>query len=527
MKAVGRALLFWNCLAWAGCSLGGEVPRLEPSAEPKAQEATPEERLLPVDVAPERAAEDGVLVVPPLPPPRDDDEAPMELARHAGTRSGVAGGEGPWAELLTQVLPLAQGTAEPDVTVEEPLAEPQPEPEAETSTVASLDDAPPVEDMMDPPPEGDSPPEDEAPQPPECSADADCSDALYCNGVERCDRGRCVGGEPIACEDTGSHCHEGNQRCEPAQLFAGAGDIAECDSPASAYTAGLLSDMLDSDPGARFFTLGDNVYPVGTDRYFEACYAPSWGAAHIKSRTSPLPGNHDYGHGGSIYGGVDGDAQGFRNYFAGQIGENGRNSARDGTYYSFDLGTTWHVIMLDSNCIKIEGGFGCAYDEPGSGLNSRQAEWLAADLATNTRPCVIAAWHHPRFSGGKHGDNDVETGNGVLSDMQPMWELLVEHDVELLLSGHDRQFERTFPLDAEGRVTEDGTGTRQFVAGTGGSPRSATATERSELVIDDTRGVLRLTLFEDSYGWQFVGIGDAPGDPARVLDEGWATCNGT
>jgi hypothetical protein len=36
---------------------------------------------------------------------------------------------------------------------------------------------------------------------------------------------------------------------------------------------------------------------------------------------------------------------------------------------------------------------------------SVQEQWLRADLAATTRACVLAYWHHPRFSSGDHGSS--------------------------------------------------------------------------------------------------------------------------
>lgn len=71
------------------------------------------------------------------------------------------------------------------------------------------------------------------------------------------------------------------------QVFVGAGDIGLCGSPGQALTASLLGGI-----AGTVFTLGDNAYPSGSARDFRDCYDPNWG--RHKSRTRPVPGNHEY-----------------------------------------------------------------------------------------------------------------------------------------------------------------------------------------------------------------------------------------
>jgi PKD repeat protein len=70
-------------------------------------------------------------------------------------------------------------------------------------------------------------------------------------------------------------------------VLVGAGDIADCSLPNDEATAALVASI----PGT-VFTAGDNVYDNGTASEFSDCYDPSWG--RFKSRTRPVPGNHEY-----------------------------------------------------------------------------------------------------------------------------------------------------------------------------------------------------------------------------------------
>lgn len=259
---------------------------------------------------------------------------------------------------------------------------------------------------------------------------------------------------------------------EAPAVLVGAGDIAGCSSDGDEATAALL----DTIPGT-VFTLGDNAYSSGTAEQFAECYHPSWG--RHRERTRPVPGNHDYGTPG---------AAPYFDYFGENAGEPGKG------YYSYDLGD-WHVIALNSE-IDIEAG-------------SEQLAWLAADLAANPATCTVAYWHHPRFSSGSHGSD---------SDLRDLWRMLDEAGVDLALTGHDHDYERFAPQDADGNADPDGI--RQFVVGTGGADlRPFDGVEpNSERRIDGTAGVLKLELYEDSYRWTFIAT------DGTVRDEGEGAC---
>jgi Calcineurin-like phosphoesterase len=248
-------------------------------------------------------------------------------------------------------------------------------------------------------------------------------------------------------------------------ILVGAGDIADCSAVADEATAQLL----DGIPGT-VFTLGDNVYRSGTAAEFRDCYDPTWGR-HLE-RTRPALGNHDYKSPG---------ADPYFDYFGAAAGPAGRG------WYSYDLGT-WHIVVLDSNCAATGG---C--DE-----GSAQLAWLKTDLAAHPDANVLAYWHHPRFSSGMHGPS---------LDPQPFWEVLYEAGAEIVLNGHDHDYERFAPQDPWGRPDPEH-GIRAFVVGTGGTalrPR-ATVADNSQ-AFSTTYGVLKLTLHTDGYDWQFVAAG--------------------
>lgn len=258
-------------------------------------------------------------------------------------------------------------------------------------------------------------------------------------------------------------------------VLVGAGDIASCGSTGDEATAALL----DSIPGT-VFTAGDNAYPNGTARQFARCYGPSWG--RHKARTRPSPGNHDY---------RTAAAAAYFEYFGAHAGPVGRG------YYSYDLGD-WHLISLNSNTRMSAG--------------SPQERWLRADLAATSKRCVLAYWHHARFSSSSNHGSQKRT--------QPLWEALYDHGAEIVISGHDHVYERFAPQTPDGRSDAD-RGIREFVVGTGGADHYdfGTPLPNSEVRDNTTYGVLKLTLNRESYTWTFVSPG------ASFTDSGSGTCH--
>jgi Calcineurin-like phosphoesterase len=246
-------------------------------------------------------------------------------------------------------------------------------------------------------------------------------------------------------------------------VLVGAGDIAVCGSDADEETAALLDDI-----AGTVFTAGDDAYDDGSAADFRDCYDPTWG--RHKARTWPAAGNHDW---------QTPDLAGYRDYFGAAAGEDGAS------WYAKDLGT-WRVIVLDSNCAKVDG----------CGSDSRQGRWLADELATHPTTCTVAIFHHPRFSSGdEHGDDPA---------MDAFWQPLYTAGVDVIVNGHDHDYERFAPQDPDGDEDRD-RGIREFVVGTGGAELRGFDPPRpnSELRSVLDHGVLALTLHPGSYEWQF------------------------
>ena len=263
-------------------------------------------------------------------------------------------------------------------------------------------------------------------------------------------------------------------------VLVGAADIAGCGWEADEATAALLDHLQGT-----VFLAGDTAYQRGSPEEFDRCYHPTWGRHRERTRF-PAVGNHEYGTPG---------AAGYLEYFGAAARPEGT------TWYSGELGE-WQVIVLDSDCGEIGG----------CGEGSAQLEWLRAELAASDARCTVAIWHHPRFSSGQHGNTEA---------VDEIWRELHRAGVEIALTGHDHNYERFAPLDADGRP-DTAAGIRQFVVGTGGAPlrEFKTVQPHSEVRESATYGVLRLELRPDDYEWDFVSA-----NVTGFSDSGSGTCH--
>jgi calcineurin-like phosphoesterase family protein len=251
-------------------------------------------------------------------------------------------------------------------------------------------------------------------------------------------------------------------------VVVAAGDIANCASEGDEATARLVSGI-----EGTVLTLGDEAYPHGTAEDFEECYEPTWG--QFKERTKPTPGNHEYNTEG---------ASAYFDYFGKAAGD------PDEGYYSYNLGA-WHIVALNSNC--GEGEIHC-------GPGSPQGRWLEEDLAANgEEACTLAYFHHPLFASGSYRPG--------VKRVERLWEILYPAGVDVVLNGHDHNYQRFAPQDAGGRADPEG-GIRQFVVGTGGRSlyEIPDPIANTEVYNDEAYGVLKLTLHPKKYEWEFVPV---------------------
>ena len=282
-------------------------------------------------------------------------------------------------------------------------------------------------------------------------------------------------------------------------IILAAGDIGDCF--ATRHGDDSTAMLLDSLQGV-VVPLGDDAYDNGTPAEYANCYGPNWG--RHKDRTKPVAGNHDYNCGlwNTTLPGCTTPAAGYFGYFGAAAGDPTKG------YYSYTLGS-WLVIVLNTGTdrpLNYEAG-------------SPQEQWLRSVLASNTQQCVLAMWHHPRFS-------TVKDRVPVSYYTKPIWDALYEYGAELVLNGHDHAYQRFAPMRPDG-TRDDAHGIRQIAVGTGGGETlyawadSLPASQNLEVRDNRTHGVLKLTLRSGGYDWKFV-----PASGATFTDSGSGSCHG-
>jgi acid phosphatase type 7 len=298
--------------------------------------------------------------------------------------------------------------------------------------------------------------------------------AVSVSGQQHCPAGAAAGS--MASADTTPASTSGDAN----QTVIAAGDIVDCKTLDGAEATAKL---LDAIPGT-VLPIGDLASPDGSDENFK-CYDKTWG--RHKARTRPAPGNHEYHTPGAAV---------YFQYFGKAAGDPGHG------YYSFDLGS-WHIISLNSECAAVGG---CQKGDP-------EEQWLKEDLRKHSSKCILAFWHVPLFSSGdKHGNTP---------EMKAFWLNLYAAGADIVLNGHDHDYERFAPQNPDG-VADPQRGIREFVVGTGGKNqrgfREPLAT--TEVRSNGTFGVLRIDLRPRGYDWKFIPVAGG-----EFTDSGSGSCH--
>jgi hypothetical protein len=177
----------------------------------------------------------------------------------------------------------------------------------------------------------------------------------------------------------------------------------------------LLDHMFDFPYDLMIHT-GDIAYDDGTISEFEANVFDMYAELFRNIPFFPSAGNHDYN---------TASAAPFRSVFS-LPGDSGEK------WYSYDWGRV-HFVALDT-----ESSY------------APQAEWLDADLAASTAPWKIVYLHRPPYSSGEHGSD-----SSLRNALEPVLE---KHGVQLVLAGHDHNYERMIPQKGVAHVVTGGGG---------------------------------------------------------------------
>ncbi|MEO7350278.1 MAG: metallophosphoesterase [Marmoricola sp.] len=260
----------------------------------------------------------------------------------------------------------------------------------------------------------------------------------------------------------------GDIACEPGLPASG----TNCQQAATAAVArGLRPDLV--------LTLGDHQYDANSTAEFAGSYDKSWGA--LLSLTRPTVGNHEY---------KTPQAEGYYTYFE------SRQPGPPGYYRVTADG--WNIYVLNSNCDRVS----CA----------TEATWLDRQMTAHPAKCSIVTMHHPRYSSGlEHGNNTA---------VKPLWAVAYKHHNDLVLSGHEHDYERFWPKDADNHVRRY-RGMAEFVVGTGGKNLYHLGARKRGSIYYQARtaGVLFLGLAAGSYRWAYRSIGGS------TLDSGRSSCH--
>jgi hypothetical protein len=274
-----------------------------------------------------------------------------------------------------------------------------------------------------------------------------------------------------------------------ALSIAAVGDIhSDSSNPNSTATAA------EAAKAEIILGLGDYQYPDGSMSDFNTYFDRSGWGANVPKLYPVLAPNHDqYWRAGSTM-----------NYFngGGASGYKAPVILSPQQSYSFDR-NGWHFMAINGAC----------YVDTANCSTSAVLRWVEADLAAHPAQCTIAYWHQPYFT-------STTSGHGQFTEFRPVVDALHAGGVDVVLQGHQHDYERFAP-QTPGRVA-DPNGMRAFVVGTGGigfygfrdiAPNSVTRS-------DSTYGVLRMTLREGEYDWQFVRTGGT-----SYNDSGVGTCH--
>lgn len=218
--------------------------------------------------------------------------------------------------------------------------------------------------------------------------------------------------------------------------FAAFGDCGRNDNSFQSGSLSAYLNFVGSNPAEAMLLLGDNAYENGTDLEYQSNYFNAYSSNILKNhQLFPAPGNHDYANTAARQ--DDHNVPYYSIFTNPANGQSGGLASGTEAYYSWDWGNV-HFLSLDSYG-EENGGTTRLYDTLGA-----QAVWVKQDLAANTKPWVVAYWHHPPYTMGSH-NSDTETE--LINMRQNFIRILERMGVDLVLCGHSHDYERSYLLN--------------------------------------------------------------------------------
>src|SRR3989449_8743964 len=147
--------------------------------------------------------------------------------------------------------------------------------------------------------------------------------------------------------------------------------------------------------------------------------------------------------------------------------------------------------------------------------SSPQGTWLRTDLAATTKQCVLALFHSPRFY------STTSSTFSPTSSVKAFWDTLYAYHAELIINAHMRDYERFAPQTPTG-LADPVNGIRESIVGPGGEGPDLPNTliiPNSEVNLSNVFGVLKLTLGDGTYAWEFITVA------GQTADSGSGRCH--
>lgn len=205
----------------------------------------------------------------------------------------------------------------------------------------------------------------------------------------------------------------------------------------SATQLALAARMAESENPSLVLHTGDLSQESGTPEQLDANYLTVYAQLMGRAPFFATPGNHDY------Y--TDSGKPCFSIHAPPAAAAPAED---DGLYYSFDWGNV-HFVSLNSNLMEYRDAA------------ERMLGWLERDLSSQKNFWKVVYFHHTPYPTGHHVSDPV---SALMRER--VVPVLERYGVQVVFSGHEHSYQRTFPL-RNGAPVETG-GTVYVTTGGGG-----------------------------------------------------------